>query len=137
MLSQQKESFATLRPLLLAKRAFQLKSSWWKSFNPSPNREYCSIDILCCSFRTQRFDIISREDFVHESEYDEILRVYKGFPIKKFKHMVYVITFNDLVKYLRPGTLSSLLSTSFGDVSGIADMDGADLLATPTDSLAR
>ena len=129
ILSEQKPSFALACPSLLAVRRFELKATWWKCPIPWFKQEYYSIDILWCSRVARTFDIISLEDFKYRAEYDEIMRIYKGQYIEKFREMIYVITFDDLVKYLRPGTLSSLLSSKPpSDSCGITDADRADLL---------
>ena len=111
LLSQQQEpSFKILRPLLLEKRRFELQSSWWNAPDQASEPEYYPIDILASTGSRRTFDIIARHDFVYQHEYDEIVRTYRGRYMTKFKDMVYEITFDDLVKNLRPGTLSSLVS---------------------------
>ena len=112
MLSQQQVSFKDVAQELLAKRSFELKSTWFV-LEPTadPPAEYCNIHILWCSQTTRTFDIISKEDFVFQHEYAELIRIYKGRTIARFKNMIYVIHFDDLIEHLKPGSLTSLRST--------------------------
>ena len=137
LLSQPKPSFAAAAAELLAKRNFELKSSWF-SLDPNngPPPEYYKIYILWQDCGRKSFDITSRQDFVHQSEYDELIRTYKGRCIKKFKNVVYTIPFDDLLNHLRPGSLSTLqnrwspadcLPSSSGDNSAAAFHEGAVL----------
>ena len=114
MLAQRPVSFENAAQELLAKRYFELKAAWWVVDKASPTRqspEYCNIYILWCSHKKRTFDITSKDDFAFEQEYDELIRSYKGRGKGKFKNLVYVIHFDDLVKNLKPGSLSSLRST--------------------------
>ena len=65
MLSQLQVSFKDVAQELLAKRSFELKSTWFvlEQTADHPPPEYCSIDILWCSQTKRTFDIISKEDF--------------------------------------------------------------------------
>ena len=109
MLSQAQPSFAAVADALLTQRSFELKSSWFVlDMTTEPPPEYCDIYILWHSKSTRTFEIISRQDFVLQEEYDELIRVYKGRFIARFKQMIYVIRFDELVKNLKPGSLSSL-----------------------------
>ena len=112
MLSQQQVSFKDVAQELLAKRSFELKSTWFV-LEPTadPPAEYCNIHILWCSQTKRTFDIISKEDFVFQHEYAELIRIYKGRTIARFKNMIYVIHFDDLIEHLKPGSLTSLRST--------------------------
>ena len=112
MLSQQQVSFKDVAEELLAKRSFELRSTWFvleQTTDPPP--EYCNIHILWCSQTKRTFDIISKEDFVFQHEYKELIRIYKGRTVARFKNMIYVIHFDDLIKHLKPGSLHSLRST--------------------------
>ena len=126
LLCPQHSSFAALFPLLLAKRAFQLRSSWWKSSDSSPKKAFYDIDILSGSRVAHTFDIVSRQDFKYIDEYNEIVRTYKGRYIAKYREMIYVISFDDLVKNLMPGTLNSLLDKPDA-ACGVTDADVLEL----------
>ena len=74
------------------------------------------------------FDIVSRDDFKYIDEYNEIVRIYKGRYIAKYREMIYVIGFDDLVKNLKPGTLNALLYEPPRDAEcGVTDVDGLEL----------
>jgi len=126
MLCPQRSSFATLFPLFLKKRAFQLRSSWWKS-SDSPKKAFYNIDILSGSRVARTFDIVSRDYFKYIDEYNEIVRIYKGRYIAKYREMIYVIGFDDLVKNLKPGTLNALLNEPRDAEYGVTDVDGLEL----------
>ena len=71
MLSQAQPSFAAVADALLTQRSFELKSSWFVlDMTTEPPPEYCDIYILWHSKSTRTFEIISRQDFVLQEEYD-------------------------------------------------------------------